>query len=147
MGFKIIYGRSGTGKSTYIFNEIAQKLEKQIHKKIYIVTPEQFSFTAEKKLLESIGTNAVLDAEVLTFNRMAYRVLQELKRAKIASLSTCGKSMLVYDILEEKRKELKFIGKSLENVQLVGRQITEFKKHGVTVEKLKQATLETQDEY
>ena len=71
MGFKIIYGRSGTGKSTYIFNEIAQKLEKQIHKKIYIVTPEQFSFTAEKKLLESIGTNAVLDAEGLTFNRMA----------------------------------------------------------------------------
>lgn len=147
MGLKIIYGRSGTGKSTYIFNEIAQKVEKQIHRKIYIVTPEQFSFTAEKKLLESIHTKAILDAEVLTFNRMAYRVMQELKRAKIASLSSCGKSMLIYDILAENKKELKFIGKSLENVQLVGTQITEFKKHGIAAEKLKEVIEESEDEY
>lgn len=99
MGLKIIYGKSGTGKSTYIFNEIAEKIKNKINRKIYIITPEQFSFTAEKKLLDSISANSVVSAEVLTFNRMAYRVLKELGSANMANLSSCGKSMLIYDIL------------------------------------------------
>lgn len=88
MSVKVIYGRSGTGKSTYIFNEIAKKIESRTTKKIYIITPEQFSFTAEKKLMDSVGTGAVIDAEVLTFNRMAYRVIQEKRRADSQQLSS-----------------------------------------------------------
>ena len=38
MSLKIIYGKSGTGKSTYIFNEIAEKIKKG-NRKIYIITP------------------------------------------------------------------------------------------------------------
>ena len=49
MSLKIIYGKSGTGKSEYIFKEIAKKIEDNQKEKIYVITPEQFSFTAEKK--------------------------------------------------------------------------------------------------
>ena len=91
MSLKIIYGRSGTGKSTYIFNEIAKKIENKLKRKIYIITPEQFSFTAEKKLMDSVKTKAVIDAEVLTFNRMAYRVIQEKRRANAKQLSSSRK--------------------------------------------------------
>ena len=73
MGLQIIYGRSGSGKSQYCFSEIAKLMKKE--KKIYIITPEQFSFTAEKKLMESIDSKAVINVEVLTLSRMAYRVL------------------------------------------------------------------------
>ncbi len=52
MKLKIVYGRAGTGKSEYCFNEIANLIDKE--KKIIIITPEQFSFTAEKKLMEKI---------------------------------------------------------------------------------------------
>lgn len=82
MSLKIIYGRSGSGKSTYIFNEIANKIKNSISRKIYIITPEQFSFTAEKKLLDAVSTSAVISAEVLTFNRMAYRVMKEIRKFK-----------------------------------------------------------------
>ena len=81
MSLRIIYGNSGTGKSTYIFNEIADKL-KNNNRKIYIITPEQFSFTAEKKLLDAVQSNSVIKAEVLTFNRMAYRVMKEIRKFK-----------------------------------------------------------------
>ena len=64
MSLKIVYGKSGTGKSSYIFNEIAKKIQNN-NKKIYVITPEQFSFTAEKKLLDSIESVSVLTAEVL----------------------------------------------------------------------------------
>lgn len=80
MSLKIIYGKSGTGKSEYCFNEIADLIKKE--NKIYIITPEQFSFTAEKKLMEAIKNKAVINAEVITFNRMAYRILSEIGRNK-----------------------------------------------------------------
>lgn len=32
MSLKIIYGKSGTGKSTYIFNEIAEKIKMETEK-------------------------------------------------------------------------------------------------------------------
>ena len=54
------------------------KKEKLVKNKILIITPEQFSFTAEKKLMEAIETEAVFNAEVVTFSRMAYRVIQEI---------------------------------------------------------------------
>ena len=147
MSLKIIYGKSGSGKSTYIFNEIADKIQNNTSRKIYIITPEQFSFTAEKKLLESVKTSAVISAEVLTFNRMAYRVMKEIGNAKTKNLSSTGKSMLIYNILSESKKDLKFIGKSSENVDLICTQITEFKKHGITVENLKSAMDNTKSEY
>ena len=45
MGLRLVYGKSGTGKSTFIFNEIKEQISGE--SKIYIITPEQFSFTAE----------------------------------------------------------------------------------------------------
>ncbi len=148
MSLKIVYGKSGTGKSEYIFNEIAKKVHDGADKKIYIITPEQFSFTAEKKLLESVGNvNSVISAEVVTFNRMAYRAINDVMRANSKTLSLSGKSMIIYDILLENKKELKFIGKSAENVELVATQITEFKKHNITSEKLNEVIENSKDKY
>lgn len=146
MSLQIIFGKSGTGKSTYIFKKIAEKIKKG-NRKIYIITPEQFSFTAEKKLLESIDTPSVISAEVLTFNRMAYRVMKEVGNSKNKNLSSSGKSMIIYNILSEQKNNLKFIGKSSENVDLIGTQITEFKKHGITVDNLKNVMENTESQY
>ena len=146
MSLKIIYGKSGTGKSTYIFNEIAEKI-KNGNRKIYIITPEQFSFTAEKKLLDSIELTSVISAEVLTFNRMAYRVMKEVGNARSKNLSSSSKSMILYNILSEQKSNLKFIGKSSENVEMIATQITEFKKHGITVESLKNVINNTESKY
>ena len=125
MSLRLIYGRSGSGKSEFLFNEIEKKLNNE--SKIYIITPEQFSYTAEKKLMEHTN-GAVINAEVLTFNRMAYRVLKETGGNNTQNLSKCGKAMLIYDILSKNKKNLKFLGKSDENIEIIGTQITEFRK-------------------
>lgn len=77
MSLRLIYGRSGTGKSSYMYQEIKNRINKE--NKIYIITPEQFSFTAERKLMDSIGSGSVINVEVLTFGRMAYRVIAETR--------------------------------------------------------------------
>ena len=145
MGLRIIYGRAGTGKSEYCYKEIAKKIKE--NEKILIITPEQFSYTAEKKLMSSIDTQAVLNAEVVTLSRMAYRVINEIGGLTQTNLSKCGKAMLIYSILNNNKKELKFLGKTDENVDMAGTAITEFKKHGITVEQLKQEVNKQEDIY
>lgn len=145
MGLRVIYGKSGSGKSEYCFSEIAKLIKKE--KKIYIITPEQFSFTAEKKLMSAIDTKAVINAEVITLSRMAYRVLQEIGGIKKTKLTKCGKSMLIYSILNENKNNLKFLSKSDENIDLSMTAITEFKKHGVRPENLQEEIEKIDDEY
>ena len=139
MSLQIIYGRSGCGKTQYIFNEISKNIDNG--RKKYIITPEQFSFSAEKELLRSLEdeeqNSAVINAEVLTFARMAHRVSSEVGGSNKTVLSNCGKSMLIYSILSNKKNNLKFLGKSDSNIDMVMTQITELKKHGVTLENLK----------
>ena len=144
MSLRLIYGRSGSGKSKFIFDEIEKKLNNK--NKIYIITPEQFSFTAEKKLMEHTN-GAVINAEVLTFNRMAYRVLKETGGNNTQNLLKCGKAMLIYDILSKNKKSLKFLGKSDENIDIIGTQITEFKKHGITIDALEKTKEDIDDKY
>ena len=145
MGLRIVYGKNGSGKSEFCFSEIAKMIEKE--KKIYIITPEQFSFTAERKLMNCIKSNAVINAEVITFSRMANRILNEIGGYNSTHLSKCGKAMLIYSILLENKKNLKFLGRSDENIELSMRSITEFKKHGITVEKIKEEINKTEDIY
>ena len=74
-GLKNSLWSSGTGKSSYIFSEISRKIKEDKNSNIYVITPEQFFFTAEEKLLDACWQKAIINAEVLTFNRMAYRVI------------------------------------------------------------------------
>ena len=145
MGLRIIYGKPGSGKSTYCFQEISNLIDKE--KKIFIITPEQFSFTSEKKLMDAVNKRATINAEVITLSRMAYRVLGEVIGNHNDNLSKCGKAMLIYSILTNNKSKFKFLGKSDENIELSISAITEFKKHGITVEKLKQEIEKTSDKY
>ena len=126
---KLIYGRSGTGKSEYVYKDIKKKLEENCGK-IYIITPEQFSFTAEKRLLETIDDGATLQVEVLSFARMAHRVISETMTLDKDTIDKAGKAIIIYETIEKNKKKLRFLGNSLDNVDTIITQITEFKGDG-----------------
>ena len=108
MGLRIIYGKTGTGKSSLCFSEIAKLIEKE--ENIYYITPEQFSFTAEKNLMGFLKEKAVMNAEVITFSRMANRALNEIGGRNKTNLSKCGKAMLIYSILSKHQNDFQFLG-------------------------------------
>lgn len=145
MEFKIIYGRSGTGKTTYIFNQIKEKIKQK--NKIYIIVPEQMSFVAEQHLLNTIDTNSSINAEVLTLSRMADRVISETIGNLQTHLSKIGKSMIIYDALDNQKDKMNFLKSSDKNLELVQRTITEFKKHNVDKENLSKAINNLEDKY
>lgn len=55
--------------------------------------------------------------------------------------------MLIYSILDKYKKDLKFLGKSEENIELVSTAITELKKHNITLEKMESTIDKIDDKY
>jgi len=141
MKLNIVYGRSGSGKSSFIYKDIKRKLG---NKKIFLVVPEQCNLSAEKKLFEALEKNSLIDVEVLTLSRMAYRVSNEIGGMQ-SHLSKAGKDMLIFDLLSKEKNNLNFLGKSEKNIEIVNRMFTEFKKHGISVNDLQDLNLS--DEY
>ena len=135
----LIYGKSGTGKSQWMYHDIDQKIDN--FQNIFIVVPEQSNLTCEKRFFEITGRKSLFNVEVLTLSRMAYRVSNEIGEVTSA-LSKVGKSMLIYDLLSKNKKNLNFLGKSERNIEIVNNMFTEFKKHNISTEMLKNVTLE-----
>ena len=106
MSIRFIYGKSGTGKTTYCFAQIKQLIND--NKKVYIITPEQFSFTAEKNLMKICSKKAVMAAEVITFERMAYRIINEVGGVNNKSITNSGKAILLTNIIEKQKENLNF---------------------------------------
>lgn len=141
MKLNIVYGRSGTGKSRYIYEKVGTIAENE---KVFVIVPEQCNLSAERNLFDVLKKDCLMNIEVLTLSRMAYRVANEVGINK-NQLSKAGKDMLIFDLLTREKSNLKFLGKSEKNVDIVNRLITEFKKHSISLEDLE--TLELSSKY
>ena len=145
MSLRFIYGKSGTGKTSFCFSEIKNLIEN--NQKVYIITPEQFSFTAEKNLMQTVGKKAVIHAEVITFGRIAYRVINEVGGISNTPITNCGKAMLITNIIQKQKENLNFLGKTDKNLDLSLRMITELKKNNITNSLLEENIKNIEDEY
>ena len=55
--------------------------------------------------------------------------------------------MLIYNILDKSKKDLKYLGKNSQNIEVIEKAITELKKHNITEEKLQNVTEKIEDRY
>ena len=138
MEFNLVFGRSGTGKSEYIYKKIAENIGKE---KIFLIVPEQANLSAERKLFEVTEKESLIDVEVLTLSRMAYRV----NNSRELHLSKAGKNIIIYDLLDKEKENLKFLGKSEKNIDTVNKVFTELKKHNIGLQSFE--GLEIRDDY
>jgi len=144
---KLITGRSGTGKSTYCMSEIKKYVNEAFSKPLIYIVPEQFSFEAEKELISNIGGKGIINTQVLSFKRLAYKIFTE-NNVKINQLGNSGKTMLIYFImikLDSKLEVLKNASRNTGLIDTVVKQISEFKRYKITPEMLND--LNIQNEY
>ena len=127
MSLQLIYGRAGTGKSTAILEQVKNNLHSEV--KQYIIIPEQFSYSEEKKLMAELQENSIINAEVITFKRMAERVQTEVAGRTKSLLSKSGKAMIMYSILDKQKDKLQYIKNSSNNIDLGIQTIKDFKKN------------------
>ncbi len=148
MGIRFIYGRAGSGKSTFCLEQIKKKLSNNNGNKLIIIVPEQYTFQREKDLLRVVGEEALLRAEVISFKRMARKVFDECGGRVHRIIKDEGKNMLIYKLLQEKGEELSYfnrISKQQGFIDIISKTITEFKKYNISKEILLEGVEKTED--
>lgn len=139
MSLKFIYGRSGSGKSYFCTESIKKALDKGNNNKIILLVPEQFSFQAEKNLIQKVGATGILNVEVLSFKRLAHRVFNEVGGLIHKNMDDSGKCMLIYKIMMDMKEELQVFNTAAKQqgfAAVIADLITEFKNYNVTPEVL-----------
>lgn len=108
MSLRFITGRSGTGKTTWIEEEIAAELkERPMGPPIIVIVPDQLSYSMEYSLSVNFGLTGMIRAQVLTFKRLAWRVLQETGGITREEVDSFGYRMIVRSVLEEHKEEFR----------------------------------------
>lgn len=108
MSLRFILGRAGTGKTRSCLAEITAKgLADPAGPPLILLVPEQASFQYEMALVSSPGRLGIMRAQVLSFRRLAWRVLQETGGAARTPIGDLGKRMVLRRLLEYRRGELK----------------------------------------
>ncbi|WP_100398670.1 helicase-exonuclease AddAB subunit AddB [Bacillus sp. FJAT-44742] len=138
MGVSFYLGRSGSGKSTAILQEIQQKLaEEPAGRPIIYLVPDQMTFQSEYQLVKSAG--GMVRAQVFSFSRLAWRVLQETGGAARYHLEQTGIHMLLRKIVEREKERFSIFTKSTETsgfIEQLEQMVAECKRYAVTPEAL-----------
>lgn len=148
MGIRFIYGRAGSGKSTYCLNSIKNKIHNADSNKLIYLVPEQYTFQREMMLLNNVGEEGLLRAQVLSFKTMAQRVFDECGGRVHDRMKDAGKSMLIHKILQENEDDLQYfnrISKKQGFTDIISDTITEFKKYNVTPTVLRESINNVED--
>lgn len=149
MGIRFIYGRAGSGKSTYCLNSIKNMLNDNNGNTLIYLVPEQYTFQRETMLLKDVGEEGLLRAQVLSFKTMAQKVFDECGGRVHDRMRDVGKSMLIHKILQESEENLQYfnrISKEQGFTDIISETITEFKKYNVTPSVLREGLTKIDDE-
>ena len=77
MSLQFIIGSSGAGKSYFAYKRIIQESLQYPEKNYYVIVPEQFTMQTQKTLVEMHPGKGILNIDILSFERLAYRVFEE----------------------------------------------------------------------
>lgn len=112
MALRFILGRAGSGKTWTCLEEIKSELRRSPDgPALVFVVPEQASFQMERALFGAGDPAGAMRAQVLSFHRLAWRVLGETGGAARPHLDDLGKRLVLRAILERRKDGLEVFGR------------------------------------
>lgn len=139
MPLQLILGNSGAGKSHYIFEKIIKESEENPGKQFLVIVPEQFTMQTQKDLVMMHPRRGIMNIDVLSFERLAHKVFDEVGGEHRRILEDTGKNLILRRLAEEKKDELTLLGgnlKKLGYISEVKSLISEFTQYHVTTEQI-----------
>ncbi|WP_047152892.1 helicase-exonuclease AddAB subunit AddB [Aneurinibacillus tyrosinisolvens] len=113
MGLRWILGRAGSGKSYFCLDEIRSRLkENPIGSPLIYLVPQQMSFQSEYALAAAPGLGGTMRAQVLSFNRLAWKVLSETGGLSRVHIDSTGIKMLLQKIIDKHRTDFRIFARA-----------------------------------
>ena len=149
MSLQFIIGSSGAGKSYYAYKRIIEDSLKHPEKNYYVIVPEQFTMQTQKALVEMHPGKGILNIDILSFERLAYRVFEETGGDNRKVLEDTGKSMVLQKMVQQHRKELDYLGSQMNKpgyLDEVKSLVSEFMQYDIKEDDLEEMKEKAKDQ-
>lgn len=141
MGLQIIVGKSGSGKSTYIYEKVIKESQENPKRNYFIIVPDQFTMQTQMDLVTMSPCGGIMNIDVLSFSRLAHRIFEETGGCRKPVLDDTGKSLILRKVAADLKDKTVLIGPNLDKqgyIHEVKSAISEFMQYGIGQEELKQ---------
>ncbi len=142
MSLQFIIGSSGSGKTRLLYeNLIRQSIEEPKGQFIAIV-PEQFTMQTQKEVVALHPSHGTLNIDIVSFQRLAYRIFEELGVEHPEVLDDIGKSMVLRKVVSGQKKNLGVYAGHLNQTGFINHlksMFSELYQYGIRPEDLSQA--------
>lgn len=141
--FNVIYGDSKFDRHAELYKKLRNNINNNI--KSYILVPEQFSVFTERKVIQTLGVSAQTLVEVLTFSRLGNEVLSLLGPLRLNNVDGAVKEILSSRALQLIENKLSYLKSNVHQQgfsSVLVTLISEFKRYGITIEKLRETSEE-----
>lgn len=153
MALQFIMGPPGSGKSHYLYEKVTKESLEHPEINYIVLVPEQFTMQTQKDLVLSSPRKGIMNVDVLSFGRLAYRVFEETGGNQRTVLDDVGKSFVLRKIAGDLESELRVLGSNLKKTGYIGEVksvISEFTQYDIqeeTLEQMLQSTGESSNLY
>jgi len=115
MALQLIFGGSGAGKSTFIYQKIIDESIKNPEKNYIIVVPEQYTMAIQKRVVELHPNKGILNIDVVSFQRLAFKVFEEVGGVNFPILDDTGKNLIIRRVLEQNKSKMCYFASNTSN--------------------------------
>ena len=139
MSLQFIFGNSGAGKSYTLFRSVIEDSIRHPDQSYLVIVPEQFTMQTQKELVRLHPDGGILNIDILSFQRLAYRVFEETGTQVGKVLEETGKNLVLRKLAQEKKGELRVLGGNLKKMGYISEiksLISELTQYAVTEEAL-----------
>lgn len=119
MSLKLYIGSSGSGKSYKMYTSIINSAIDNPKNNYIIIVPEQFTMETQRDIVTLHPCRGTLNIDIVSFNRLAFRVFQELHIKTKKVIEDLGKTMIIRRIISEHKNELKLFGYCIDKIGFI----------------------------
>ena len=148
MSLQFIFGNSGSGKSYTLYRQVIEDSREHPDQKFLVIVPEQFTMQTQKELVSLHPDGGILNIDVLSFQRLAYRVFEETGTPVGKVLEETGKNLVLRKIAQEHQGELKVLSGGLKKMGYINEiksLISELTQYAVSEEMLERFLEESKE--
>ncbi len=106
MSLQLVFGSSGSGKSDYVYRKVLEQSEAEPERIFFVLVPEQFTMQTQRELVLRHKRHSIMNVDVVSFNRLAYRIFDELGMGGINILEETGKNLVLRRVAREQQENL-----------------------------------------
>ena len=152
MSLQFICGTAGSGKTEYVHRYFLTNAPKDFKKNWFLIVPEQENLSTQQKIVSHPANQGkgILNIDVLSFDRLAYRVFEELSLPKMTIMDDMGKVMVLRAVAEKVKKNLILYKRQLSSpgfLDILKSQISEFYQYSIMPEHLDLAAEAADSDY